>query len=437
MTTNETATEKPALWITRFEVENFKRVRVARITPDGAMIKIAGRNKQGKTSILDALEALLRGPKATPPDPVHKGKLSAKTKAFIGNTENPKQYVVERKYKNGAETLSITGPDGKSIDTKKQTTLDEIFESMAFEVSRFLRLKPDEQDALLKDAAGIDFTALDAEYKGTFDARGEKTKELKRVQAQIASTQRIDKAPKAEEASADIILELKTATDRGQERYSLQSQIQALITSNASDVRSIEELDAKIQEYKKLIDDRRAKCTSLQASLDAAPVIDPDPIRTRLQALEENNRQVRHNAKLDELEGAEALAESEIERLADRLEHIKGQKSQQLADAKFPVPGLGFDETGPTLNGFPLEQASKREQLELCVALAIELKPTLRVFIVRDASVIDEDGLQALAELAARHECQLWVEIATKNHAADMVFIEDGEVVDPPVAVTA
>ncbi len=38
--------------------ENFKRVKMVRIRPDGNMVFISGRNKQGKTSILDSIKAV-------------------------------------------------------------------------------------------------------------------------------------------------------------------------------------------------------------------------------------------------------------------------------------------------------------------------------------------------------------------------------------------
>ena len=41
--------------IVRLEAENVKRLKAVAINPTGAVIKVAGKNKQGKTSLLDAI----------------------------------------------------------------------------------------------------------------------------------------------------------------------------------------------------------------------------------------------------------------------------------------------------------------------------------------------------------------------------------------------
>jgi AAA15 family ATPase/GTPase len=438
-TTEET---KAPVWVTRLELDNWKRIRVSKmaIAPGGRLVMIGGRNRQGKSSILDAIEALAVGPKATPPDPIHSGKLSAKTKMHLGNAENPKQYVVERKYAHGKETLTLLGPDGLPIESKKQTTLDELFHPLVFEVSRFLRMKTADQDKLLKEAAGLDFTSDDLEYDKVFKARTVRNAELVRVKSRVGGLERIDDAPKKEDSSAAILAELEAADAREVEIRNANAELSDIAAGSERERArvvdlqlQIERLQHEVAALEQSIVLRADKYVQKQDALGALEPIDKAPIKARLEALEENNRKVRHNAEIDKLEAEQTAVEEEIERMTAQLDEIKATKAQKLADAKFPVPGLGFDETGPTLNGFPLEQASKREQLELCCALALQMQPQLRVFLVRDAAVIDDEGLAALAEFAERYECQIWLEVIAKEPAAGIVFIDDGVIVDPPV----
>jgi hypothetical protein len=431
-------TTKAPLHITRLEIESFKRVRVARITPNGAIVQIAGKNKQGKTSILDAIEALLVGKKATPALPIHDGKRFAKTKAWLGTTEDPKQWIISRKYENGkdgpTQSLEVIGPDGQPVTKKVETTISDLFAGLSFEVSRFLDLDAAKQDALLKEVAGIDFTELDAQYKAADEERTIKGRELKAIKARIEAKERIFDAPKKEETSADILAELDAATERANQIRDLGAEITDIEAGAEREHARIEQLEHELAALRESVALRDQKKLLKKQLLETMQPIDPAPIKARLAALEENNRKVRSNAELDEMEAEQSAIEDKLGELLDRLEVVKTLKAEHLAAAKFPVAGLGFDESGITLNGFPLNQASKRQKLELCVAVACELNPQLLVFLVRDAAVFDEAGLAELAEFAEKRGAQVWLEMVKESPTAGVVFVEDGEVVDPPVA---
>ncbi|WP_176714317.1 AAA family ATPase, partial [Limosilactobacillus reuteri] len=51
------------LRVVKLEVERFKRIRAVEITPDpnSSTVTIAGRNAQGKSSVIDAIWAALAG----------------------------------------------------------------------------------------------------------------------------------------------------------------------------------------------------------------------------------------------------------------------------------------------------------------------------------------------------------------------------------------
>ena len=56
--------------ITEFRAENFKRLKVVSIRPDGNMVEITGRNGSGKTSVLDALFVALAGTRHIQREPI-------------------------------------------------------------------------------------------------------------------------------------------------------------------------------------------------------------------------------------------------------------------------------------------------------------------------------------------------------------------------------
>jgi hypothetical protein len=120
-------------------------------------------------------------------------------------------------------------------------------------------------------------------------------------------------------------------------------------------------------------------------------------------------------------------AEAEAKRLDAEVTAVDRQKAEALLAAKFPVEGLGFGDTGVTLNGLPLEQASGAEQLRVSLAMGIALNPKLRVMLIRDGSLLDETSLALVGQMAERADMQVWIEMVADRGAAGVV-IEDGMV---------
>ena len=86
-----TQNEKP-LHVIELRAENIKRLKAITIRPDGAMVIIGGRNAQGKTSTLDALEMALAGGRTIPAEPVRRGERKGRIVVDLG------EIVVERTF---------------------------------------------------------------------------------------------------------------------------------------------------------------------------------------------------------------------------------------------------------------------------------------------------------------------------------------------------
>lgn len=139
------------------------------------------------------------------------------------------------------------------------------------------------------------------------------------------------------------------------------------------------------------------------------------------------------NAKIREQQHRQVVvaeladARGKQSKLTERIERIQKTKADALAAVEFPVPGLSFDESGVTLNGIPLEQASSAEQLRVSVALAMAANPELRVLRIVDGSLLDSDSMKIITELATEHDYQVWIEVVDESGKVGVV-IEEGRV---------
>jgi hypothetical protein len=146
---------------------------------------------------------------------------------------------------------------------------------------------------------------------------------------------------------------------------------------------------------------------------------------------EDNSRREFQSRQRQALAGArEQLLEAETKsrELTERIDGRKKAKTDAIAGAKMPVDGLSFGDGMVMFNGFPLDQASAAEKLRVSFAVAMAMNPKLRVVLIRDGSLLDEDSMALVEQMADAHDYQVFVEIVRKDSPVGVV-IEDGEVV--------
>ena len=119
--------------------------------------------------------------------------------------------------------------------------------------------------------------------------------------------------------------------------------------------------------------------------------------------------------------------ETLVAELTAAMTVLEKQKTDAIAAASFPVPGLGFNDTGVTFKGLPFAQCSSAEKLRVSVAVAMSAAPKLRVIRITDGSLIDSKNLEILSTLAKENDFQLWIEKVDESGKVG-VYIEDGEV---------
>jgi energy-coupling factor transporter ATP-binding protein EcfA2 len=430
--------EQQPLRILELRSENVKRLRAVRLELDGqSMVVVGGRNAQGKTSLLDSVEMLFRGAKAFPAEPVRRGAKKAKIVANLGRLK------VERVIRpNRTHTLEIR-EDGGEPSKKPQEILDELCNRIAFDPLAFSTMEPEKQDATLRKLVGLDTSDLDQKEATSREARRLVNRDLKAAQAILEqSPERHGNVPDKEQTSAAILAELEEAEA---ERRDQQQARQALAEYDEETQRLEARLDSLNAEVERLrgeldrvesdagavnqqIANRDQERDDLAEAIDALVEPDTTAIRERLSTLEETNRKVRENAARKARQAEIDKLEQQVDDLSAEITQALEQRAERMGAAKYPVNGLSFAAGGGVLlNGLPLDQASQAERLRVSVAIGFALNPGIRVLLVRDGSLLDEEHLALLGKLAEEHDGQLLVERGgSKDPGA--VVIEDGEI---------
>lgn len=417
--------------IVRLETENVKRLRAVDITPTENMVVIGGRNAQGKSSLLDSIEMALGGAGGVPKRPVRDGEDTAHVTVDLGDI------VVTREFKpSGESRLKVENKDG-AVYKSPQSMLDALVGKLSFDPLAFTRLDEKAQHALLCKLVGLDLTSLEAKRKELYDERTQVNKQAKAAAQRAADMPQHEVAETAEVSVAELSTELQAARRLEKEASEAAQKAQQLRTSATAMSNRADAAEAEIRQLQQQVANLRANGASeaaqaaeLLAEAETLQNQVPDiaAIHARIQSAEAINTKLRANAAKAAATAEAKRVAAESKKLSDGIDDVDQQKAAAVAAAKFPVDGLSVSSDGVLLNGVPLEQASSAERLRVSVAIGLAMNPKLRVLLVRDGSLLDEDGLRMLGTVAAENDAQLWVEKVSGDGAGCSVVIEDGSV---------
>ena len=412
--------------IIKLTAQNVKRLTAVEIQPDGSLVVIGGRNAQGKTSVLDAIQYALGG--ATDDKmPVRRGESRGKVVVDLGDIVVRRSFTAE-----GGTALVVEDADGKP-QRSPQAILDALVGRLTFDPLEFSRQKPAAQAETLRKLVGIDFTALDTKRQQIYDARTSVNREAKALSARIDSMPKHEGVPENEIPVSQVIDEQAKAAETNRQNQAKRDAAGKLsndvlvLSAEAKKTRdSIASLQSQLAREEQLLKELNVRAD--EAHKEVASLIDVDlaPFKTKAAEVEATNAKVRQNRDRASVVSIFKAKNQAADELTKQLEDIDAEKRKATNDAKWPIAGLGFDTAGGvTLNGIPLEQASSAEQLRLSVAIGLALNPKLKVLLIRDGSLLDDEALKQVAQMAEQNDAQVWIERVGKD-AATSVVIEDG-----------
>jgi len=419
--------------IVRLEAENVKRLTALRIEPgDGNMVVIGGENGQGKSSALDCIEYALGGKKHLPGVPIHKGADKAR---IVLETD---KLIVERTFTESDSYIKVRNKEGMTFSSP-QDILDTLVGDLSFDPLAFTRMDAAKQSATFQRLLGLDFADLDAEYKQVEADRRDIGRDGQSVKSLLASIPEDPDAPAAEINIAALAKQISEGQDTNAQNEAVRNT--AWRSANTLSVARQridalrEELIAAEAEVEKALKAESADRAKAEACVD----VDLEPLNAQLAEAETTNRRVRKQSERKVHADKFAELDKTYKTKTARLEAIKTTKAKMIADAKFPVDGVGFDASGVTVNGLPFDQASQAEQLQVAVAMGLSANPKLRVILIRDGSLLDDNSLAAMAKLAEEYDAQVWMERVGAG-AEVSVVIRDGKVLEdrtqtPPVGM--
>lgn len=421
--------------IVQLVAENIKKLTAVEITPDGNLVQITGPNGSGKTSVLDSIWWAIAGTKNVQRAPIHAGAEKAVIKLDLGDLVITRRFNLQE---DGDYTTSLTveNADGAKYPSP-QSVIDKLIGTLAMDPLAFARAEPRAQFEQLKAfVPDFDFAANAKANKDDYDARTLANRRAKEAETRAAQFIIGDDVPE-EAIDENALVERLTSAQEHNSEIERRKERRANVAENVARERALaEERRQHAAELRRQADeaDRQAKEHDDRADADqqrldeAGPLPDPidlAEIRAELDAARATNALVQQRRSRDAYlkEAAEAKAESAA--LTEAMEARDAERVAAIAKAQLPVEGIGFGDGIVMLNGVPFEQASDAEQLRASCAIAMASNPKLRVLRIRDGSLLDENGLKALAAMADANDYQVWIETVSTTGRVGFVM-EDG-----------
>lgn len=420
--------------IVRLTAENVKRLTAVEITPKGNVVEIRGRNAAGKSSVLDSIAYALGGKALCPEKPIREGQRRAEVEVDLGDLK------VRRVWTLTDTHLTVTASNGEQLRTP-QAVLDRLVGKLTFDPLEFARMKPTEQHAVLLDLLGIgdSMDALASEERDAYEARKLANAAAREASSAAAGIQVPPDTPEEMLNVAALTAELGAAWKKKQENDAERAKLRQAEEAVEKCSLEAERLQTELARIQAALNRARESAASAQLAADAqrrivAELVDPDTqgLQLRIEQAERVNRAVALLQRRRELEQRAADAEKRAKDCEQRLNAIRDRRQEILAGARWPVPGLDFRAGGVLYRGTPFEQCADSEKLWVSLKIAMAANPNLRVLLVRDGSLLDEENWRMLCEACAAGDYQLWIERVGEGGDECAVVIEDGRLRQSP-----
>lgn len=398
--------------INSLEFENVKRIKAVQLTPaKNGLTVIGGDNRQGKTSVLDAIAWALGGDRFKPSNPQREGSvIEPHLKVTLDNG-----IVVERSGKNSS--LKVIDPSGNKGG---QQLLNSFVEQLALDLPKFLNQSSKEKaDTLLKIiGVGEQLYKLDQQEQLQYNRRTE----IGRIADQKA------KFAKEMPVYTDVPAEPLSVSE-------LIQQQQEILAHNGTNKMKRDQLSHYEKEYelaKQAFDHAKSVLDAAENNLKLAKIDAKDledkstaELEANIQHIEDINKKVRANLDRQKAEIEAEDFRSQYDELTEQVEAIRQQKKDLLKGADLPLEGLTVENSELVYNGQKWDCMSGAEQLIVATSIVRKLNPDCGFVLLDKLEQLDSKNLDAFGNWLEKEGLQA---IATRVSSGDecAIIIEDG-----------
>ncbi len=415
--------------ISALELENVKRIKAVQLTltPNGLNL-IGGNNRQGKTSVLDAICWALGGDRYKPSQPQREGsEIPPHLRITLSNG-----LVVERSGKNSA--LKVIDPNGRKGG---QQLLNEFVEQFALDLPAFMAMTDKKKADVLLRIIGIgeQLYQMEQNEQQLYNRRTEIGRIADQKKKYAQEMPLYTDVPKEPVSAAELIAEQQEVLARNGQRQQWQRDIQSI------DI-AIQNVTAEIARTEQTLADLRAQLAAWQEKADAAKKSPEEltmestaELEEQLRAVETVNAKVRANRDREKAERDADDFRRQYDALSEELDAARAARRKLLDGAQMPLDGLSVENGALIYNGQAWDNMSGADQMIVAASIVRKLNPNCG-FVLLDK--LEQMDLQTLTAFGKWLEAEGLQAIATRVSTGGecSVIIEDGYSLTPETTKT-
>ena len=419
-----------AVKINSLEIENVKRVNAVYLEPsENGLTVIGGNNKQGKSSILDAIAWAVGGDNFRPSNPQNNdSELPPHIKVKLSNG-----LVVERKGKNSA--LKVTDPDGNKGG---QQLLNEFIEQLALNLPKFLNANGKEKAQILLKIIGVGDTLLELDTKenALYDERHAVGMVADQKKKYALEMEEYPDAPDEIVSASELIKKQQEILVKNAENQRKRAKVNELKEKKKAVAEKGSALKAQLEEIKAKLEEARAEYHKVSEDLEIASKTaeelkdeSTDELEKSIAEIDEINIKVRANIDKRKAEQEAKVYSDQYTTLTNEIEAVRKQKRDLLNGADLPLEELSVENGEITYKGERWDNMSGSEQLIVATAIVRKLNPECG-FVLLDK--LEQMDIDTLKEFGAWLEAEGLQAISTRVSKGEecSIIIEDGYVLD-------
>ena len=407
--------------INRLEIENVKRIHAVMIEPskDGLTI-IGGKNRQGKSSVLDAIAWALGGNKYKPSQAVNADStIPPRLKIIMDNG-----LVVERKGKNS--DLKVTDPEGQKGG---QQLLDSFVEELAINLPKFMEATGKEKANTLLQIIGVgpQLAELEQKEKQLYQERLYVGRTADQKEKFAKEQPYYPDAPEEPVSAAELIREQQEILARNGQRQQWKREYDDILRQLDLVEGKIEDLEGQLRRWKESKKELEERARAAEKTPAELKMESTEELERSIENIEVINRKVRANLDKAKAEEDAKQYRDQYTELSQAIEDVRKQKTGLLESADLPLPGLSVKDGELVYNGQQWDNMSSAEQMIVSTSIVRKLNPKCGFVLLDKLEAMDLDTLR---EFGAWLEQEGLQAIATRVSTGDecSIVITDGYV---------
>jgi predicted ATP-dependent endonuclease of OLD family len=420
--------EKKSYKLIGLQIEGIRLIKACylKFKPNG-LTEIIGKNNAGKSSVIDAIEILLKGFKYKQDDIITHELDKARIIGEFGD------FTVSR-LMGKSDRLEVLTKDGFKPG-KPQDFLDSLINQLTFRPQIFLAKKPEEKLKAVMDILKIDFTKENQDIATKTNERLFCGRERDNLGTKI-EPEKVEFVD-----TADLLVQKQKIETINVVQKQKQDDIDYFNTMLTSASVALGNVVNKAAIGDNSLSGRKAGLAkivdTIEKIIEKMPLPDyqkTDDIDLKISTASETNKKAQAYKDYNEWKVKKDAKVAEYDKLTKDINDLKAKKITKLKETEMPVKGLEIKEItegvyGLFHNGIYCENWSSSVGLKISLAICAAMAPDLRAIAIDQGEALDEDSRKALDAWSIQNNIQVIITVVQKipEELADGTFyIESG-----------